>query len=413
MMLVCSVAFGVLLSSKVAFSAAEYSGASLFLTWNPSPSTNLAGYVLYYGVDSGQYTSSLDAGTGTMMTVSGLSPGQTYYFAVAAYDYSGVLSPCSNEATNTAPLLTPAQPARPPMAVAMTAGLSSNDVPESPVKAGGNVSGQTAVNNDMDLTAAPSLSTPAVAPGNYNGLFYQTDDAGVPRLTEDSTGFLWNCTVETNGAYSSRIRVEGQPFTCSGMVNAAGGITARVDRSYAGLSDLSLTLYADAASGTARLAGTVSNMDQANPWAASLSASLQTNAFSPAADFFFLSPPPVGHSAGSWTCQLSIASNGAVVMSGQLGDGAPIWQSGFVGADGSFPVYQSLYNDTGLLAGWIAFSGGAPAGNLTWIQPAAVAPFTQGYTNIISFGSGPGSSTNCFQLIQYSGLPSGSFQPPQ
>jgi hypothetical protein len=56
-----------------------------------------------------------------------------------------------------------------------------------------------------------------------------------------------------------------------------------------------------------------------------------------------------------------------------------------------------LYNNTGLLAGWITLAGGAPIGNLTWIQLAN--PSTNGFTNIISFGAGPGLSTNCFQLL--------------
>ena len=85
---------------------------------------------------------------------------------------------------------------------------------------------------------------------------------------------------------------------------------------------------------------------------------------------------------------------------GQLGDGTSIVQTSPIGVDGSFPVYQSLYNNAGLLAGWLTFAAGAPIGNLTWIHPPNPAQSTPGFTNIISFGAGPGSSTNRFKFMQ-------------
>src|ERR1700678_1906290 len=96
--LVCSIAIPILLSSDVY-------GANLSLAWNPSASANVAGYTLYYGVTSGRYTSALGAGTNTNMTVTGLTPGQTYYFVTAAYNADGIESPYSNAVTNTLPAL--------------------------------------------------------------------------------------------------------------------------------------------------------------------------------------------------------------------------------------------------------------------------------------------------------------------
>ena len=56
------------------------------LAWDPVSAPSLSGYRLYYGQNSGSYSSQLDAGTQTTYTVSGLTDGQTYYFAVTAYD---------------------------------------------------------------------------------------------------------------------------------------------------------------------------------------------------------------------------------------------------------------------------------------------------------------------------------------
>jgi hypothetical protein len=425
MILVCSVVLLILGCSEV-------SGANLSLAWNRSPSANVARYAVQYGVASGQYTSSLGAGTSTTVTVTGLTPGQTYYFVVTAFNTSGVESPYSNEITNTLPSLplVLTQPMSQTVVVGTIVVLSFDVVSQTPVKfqwymggkaingetnsmlilpqilkanagayavvasnAAGSVTSQTAVITILDLAASPPVPAPA---GVYNGLFYQTNAAGAPAVTEATTGLLSNCTIGTNGAYSSCLIVEGKPFICSGLLNAAGEINAIAYAGLPGVPNLSLTLFADAAFGTERLTGVVSNMNSANPWVAFLSTSLATSAFSPAADYVFLSPPPPGQLAGYWTCQFTITANGVCVLAGQLGDSTPILQAAPIGVDGSFPVYQSLYNHKGLLAGWITFAHGAPIGNLTWIHPASLMP---AFTNVVSFGAEPGSSTNRFLLI--------------
>ncbi|MBI5197014.1 MAG: fibronectin type III domain-containing protein [Nitrospirae bacterium] len=49
----------------------------------------LAGYKVYYGIESGNYTATIDVGNVTTYTVDSLEPGTKYYFAVTAYDDSG------------------------------------------------------------------------------------------------------------------------------------------------------------------------------------------------------------------------------------------------------------------------------------------------------------------------------------
>jgi hypothetical protein len=79
------------------------------LTWEApttvsdgTPLTDLAGYKIYYGTSSGNYTEVIDAGNVTTYTVGSLPPG-TYYFAVTAYNGSGNESDYSNEASKTIP----------------------------------------------------------------------------------------------------------------------------------------------------------------------------------------------------------------------------------------------------------------------------------------------------------------------
>jgi hypothetical protein len=82
------------------------------LGWNASGDPSTAGYYVYYGTATGQYSTKLDAGTNCAATVTNLPGGATYYFAATAYNSADVESPVSNEATflattNQQPVLGP------------------------------------------------------------------------------------------------------------------------------------------------------------------------------------------------------------------------------------------------------------------------------------------------------------------
>jgi hypothetical protein len=51
-----------------------------------APSDNVTDYQIRYGTASGQYTNTLDAGLNTSGTLTGLTTGQMYYVAVAAFN---------------------------------------------------------------------------------------------------------------------------------------------------------------------------------------------------------------------------------------------------------------------------------------------------------------------------------------
>lgn len=71
--------------------------ASVTLTWNPNSEPDLAGYRLYYGKASRSYESIIDMGNQTKYTIVGLEDGETYYFAVKAYNAIGYESAFSDE----------------------------------------------------------------------------------------------------------------------------------------------------------------------------------------------------------------------------------------------------------------------------------------------------------------------------
>src|SRR5712691_6787593 len=94
---------------SLAFAATPAQAAQVQLAWdaplqaNGTPIPNLAGYKLYYGSQSGQYQTTVPVGMTTTYTVTNLSAGQTYYFAVKAYDSTGTESTFSNEVSVTLP----------------------------------------------------------------------------------------------------------------------------------------------------------------------------------------------------------------------------------------------------------------------------------------------------------------------
>ena len=87
LLMVCSLILGVSVGSAEA--------ASATLAWNAAP--GVSGYKVHYGTASRTYTGSLNAGKATSYTVSNLTTGTKYYFAVTSYDSTGIESDYSNE----------------------------------------------------------------------------------------------------------------------------------------------------------------------------------------------------------------------------------------------------------------------------------------------------------------------------
>jgi len=81
--------------------------AQVRLAWNApvapvaidedDPYDIIAGYKVYVGTASGQYTSHVDSGPEQSFILRDLDPHSTYYIAVKAYDWQGVMSADSEE----------------------------------------------------------------------------------------------------------------------------------------------------------------------------------------------------------------------------------------------------------------------------------------------------------------------------
>jgi hypothetical protein len=67
------------------------------VAWDPNPESDIGGYVVGYGTQSRVYSQTVDAGRRTSWTLSGLTAGRRYYFAVRAYNTAGLVGPWSAE----------------------------------------------------------------------------------------------------------------------------------------------------------------------------------------------------------------------------------------------------------------------------------------------------------------------------
>ncbi len=105
---------GLILQLIIVLYAASLSAGQLTLSWT-SPVVNadgtyltdLAGFKIYYGTESGNYPNTIDVGNVTMHLINDLPDGIPHFFTVAAYDTSGNESGYSNEEYR----ITPTSPA--------------------------------------------------------------------------------------------------------------------------------------------------------------------------------------------------------------------------------------------------------------------------------------------------------------
>jgi hypothetical protein len=159
----------------------EGKAASVRLAWNANTESDLAGYRIYYGVSSREYTNRVEVGNVTTTTVSNLPSGATYYFAATAYNTAGLESDFSNEAS--AQIVQPQGNKPPTLDPISNMVVSANSGPIS-VKLTGISAGGT--NEAQNITITASSSNPDVVP-----------TPTVTYRTPDSTGLLTFTPVAT------------------------------------------------------------------------------------------------------------------------------------------------------------------------------------------------------------------------
>jgi Fibronectin type III domain len=87
----------------VALLGATPQASALTLAWDEDPIEEVQGYRVHYGTTSGVYLTTIDTKGETVVQITGLLPNTTYYFAVTAYNSSGLESLPSDEISYTTP----------------------------------------------------------------------------------------------------------------------------------------------------------------------------------------------------------------------------------------------------------------------------------------------------------------------
>ena len=212
----------------------------------------------------------------------------------------------------------------------------------------------------------------------YDGLFYNTNE-----VTEVSSGLLSTLHVEPSGTYSGLIVMKGFRYGFAGSFNVAAeqsAPTVRRPAAQGGPLALTMTLGDD------EVTGTISGTNDGG-WTSTLLAERASPSITSAA-YTMLIPSASGAPANSppgYGYLLVTNHNGTVTVTGGLADGATFSEIMSVVGDGDFPLYTSLYGNTGLLLGWLNVADGLTATDLWWIKaPSSTGLYTNGFTNVIS-----------------------------
>src|SRR5688500_14448445 len=75
--------------------------ADVTLAWDSNAEDDIAGYHVGYGLASGNYTAVVDVGNATSHRLFNLESNRTYFFAVRAYNFKGIVSAFSSEVSTT------------------------------------------------------------------------------------------------------------------------------------------------------------------------------------------------------------------------------------------------------------------------------------------------------------------------
>ena len=75
----------------------KITAGTVIASWSPNSEPDLAGYNIYYGNQTLNYTTTINVGNVTEYTVLDLERGRSYYFALTAYDTANNESGYSDE----------------------------------------------------------------------------------------------------------------------------------------------------------------------------------------------------------------------------------------------------------------------------------------------------------------------------
>lgn len=210
-----------------------------------------------------------------------------------------------------------------------------------------------------------------------------------PQFSFANDGYV-TMTSTTTGAFTLKLLIGGKTWTApAGKFDASGNATTKIVRGK-GIKDLIIVLahsstptvdqihgrIADGTFAAGKFTGhtfeTEFTVDRV-VWKLKTKEAPQNGAYTmllPAHDNAATQKAPLGTGYGAVT----IGKDGSAKITGALADGSTLTASSFISKDGFWPVYASLYTNTGVIMGDIGFADITDEsdflGPLTWYKPA-------------------------------------------
>ena len=193
--------------------------------------------------------------------------------------------------------------------------------------------------------------------GTYTGLILQTNTP-----TYASSGFI-QIVVSKAGAFASNLSLAGQKTTVKGQFDLTGNATNTVAR-----ASMALHLDIDGTGRgiTGKLNGNGFTSDLLAELPGTAAMGTYTLVFSPTDAALTNLPQGYGYAT------LIASRKGSSSLRGVLNDGAKLSAKAPVSRSGRWPLYVSLYNNTGGCIGWVNFATNSTAEAVVdWFAPAS------------------------------------------
>lgn len=206
--------------------AAPAYAAEVQLAWDANTESDLAGYIVLIGTQSGVYTQSMEVAPSTPQAeVSSLATGATYYFAVRAFNTAGLQSGLSNEVSVAlgpvllpAPAITTVSPASGSVSGGTVVTISgTNFTSGDTVRFGGTTAAVSSVSATSIVATAPAGVAGAVAVSVTN------PDGQVANKASAFT-FVANPPAITGFSPSSAMTTGGTLVTLTGAHFTSGAV---------------------------------------------------------------------------------------------------------------------------------------------------------------------------------------------
>ena len=191
------------------------SAATVTVAWDKNSETNVIGYELHYGTTSQDYQHTVDVENNTSRSISGLIEGQTYYFAVKAYNDEYVFSDFSEKLVYTIPNSSP------PAIYTITTNAGTNGT-ISPTSAAVNAGGS------QSFTITPDTG-------------YRVEDVLVDGVSEGAVTTYTFSALDADHSISASFAVDTFTIQASASLGGVISPSGAVSVSYGGSQSFTIT----------------------------------------------------------------------------------------------------------------------------------------------------------------------------